>query len=414
MDATGASEANGAEQGLILGGLRVLDLTQYLAGPTVTRLMAELGADIVKIEQAPGGDPTRGFAFQRNGRSAYFVQQNRGKRSVCLDLDRPEGTEIVRRLATNADVLVENRGPGVLERRGLGWDDLRTLNPRLVMVSISGYGRDNSYSSRAAFDLIGQAFSGWMAVTGERDGSPMPVGASVADVTTGVHALAALGLALYYRERTGEGQHLDISMVDALFHQLDMQVQGPSITGGKWRYRRAGSKSAVNAPQGVFRSPDGWIVVHVMERQWPAFCRAVGLDALLDDPRFLQLKDRSKRIAELNEMVQARFLEFASDDDLHQALDAERVPFAPVIDPADAHEHPYFQERGLVRSVADPVLGEVAIPGMPLRFSAQPDLPELAAPRLGEHNRDVLSGLGYDAAAIDGLEAGGVLHEGPT
>jgi formyl-CoA transferase len=202
--------------------------------------------------------------------------------------------------------------------------------------------------------------------------------------------------------------------VDALFHQLDMQVQGPSITGGKWRYRRAGSKSAVNAPQGVFRSPDGWIVVHVMERQWPAFCRAVGLDALLDDPRFLQLKDRSKRIAELNEMVQARFLEFASDDDLHQALDAERVPFAPVIDPADAHEHPYFQERGLVRSVADPVLGEVAIPGMPLRFSAQPDLPELAAPRLGEHNRDVLSGLGYDAAAIDGLEAGGVLHEGPT
>src|SRR3954463_11061654 len=187
------SSPNPANANLILSGLRVLDLTHYLAGPTVTRLMAELGADIVKVEQAPNGDPSRQFAFQRDGRSGYFVQQNRGKKSLCLDMNSQDGIDIVRQLAQGVDVVVENRGPGVLERRGLGWKDLEAQNPQLIMVSISGFGHGNSLSSRPGLDFIGQAMSGFMAVTGERDGAPMPVGTSFADVTTGVHALAALG-----------------------------------------------------------------------------------------------------------------------------------------------------------------------------------------------------------------------------
>jgi CoA:oxalate CoA-transferase len=406
--------ADDASSPQILRGIRVLDLTHYLAGPTVTRLMAELGADIVKIEQAPNGDPSRQFAFQREGRSAYFVQQNRGKRSVCLDFNSEEGAEIIRKLATKADVLVENRGPGVLERRQLGWDDLRLLNPELVMASISGYGRGNSFSHRPGLDLIGQALSGIMFITGEPDGSPMPVGASIADVTAGVHALAAIGLALYYREVSGQGQQIDISMVDSLFHQLDLHVQGPSITNGKWRYQRGGSKSSVNSPHGAFQSPQGWIAVQAMPRQWPAFCRAVGLEDLSGDPRFTSLKTRSKHLTELNEIIQERFLSFATDDELFAALDGEGVPYSPIIDPADASEHPYFQERQMVRTVPDPILGEVQIPGMPLRFSEQPDLPDLVAPLLGEHNHAVLAELGYDDEAIEQLGKEGVLHNGPT
>lgn len=400
--------------GLILDGLRVLDLTHYLAGPTVTRLMAELGADIVKVEQAPGGDPSRQFAFQRDGRSAYFVQQNRGKKSLCLNLDSEEAVEIIRRLAATADVLVENRGPGVLERRGLGWDDLQTLNPRLVMASISGYGRGNSYSQRPGLDLIGQALSGIMSVTGEREGSPMPVGASIADGISGVHALTAIGLALYSRERTGLGQHIDISMVDSLFHLLDMQIQGPSVTGGKWRYRRGGSKSSVNAPHGAFKSPEGWIAIQAMPRQWAAFCRAVDMPGLLEDPRFASLKERSKRLDELNQIVQERFLTYATDDELFAALDREQVPYSAILDPADAHSHPYFRERQMVRTVPDPLLGEIDIPGMPLRFSRQPALPDLVAPLLGQHNQTVLTDLGYDSEAIARLGKDGVIHSAST
>lgn len=396
----------------LLEGVKVVDMTQYLSGPTVTRLMAELGADIVKIEQAPYGDPSRTYAIMNDGRSGYFVQQNRGKKSVCIDFDDPAGREVLDRLIADADVLVENYGPGVLERRGLDWRTLTSKHPRLIMASISGFGRESALSHKTAFDLIAQAYSGILFLTGPTDGAPTPVGTSVADVTAGVHAATGIGFALYNRERTGLGTHIDISMVDALFHAHEVAVQGPSLTKGRWRPKRAGSKSLLNAPMGVYKGPEGWIVLHVMASQWPGFCRAMGRPDLEHDPRFADLNVRQKNRDELNALIEEWMATVESDQVLLDLLDAERIPCAPVFEPANAVGHPYFESRQAVRAVHDPFLGELHIPGNPLRFSIQPGHLELTAPTLGQHNDDVLRSLGYSEEAIQELSARGVLRKG--
>ena len=402
-----------SEQGPpILDGVKVVDLTQYLAGPTVTRMMAEQGADIVKIEQAPAGDPTRFLGVVTDGRSGYFVQQNRGKKSLCVDFRSDEGLKIVRELVARADVVVENYGPGVLEKRGLDYESIRELNPGVVMASVSGFGRHGMYSGKVAYDLIAQAFSGVMHMTGEREGPPQPVGTGIGDVTAGVHAFAAIGMALYHRERTGQGQHLDISMVDSLFHQHELNVHGPAMTNMRWRPKRSGHHSAVNAPQGVFKAPEGWIVLLVLDRQWGNTCRAIGRPDLEDDERFNTLRGRKDNRDELIAIIEEWMANFDTDDEVMAVLEEHRVPAGQVIDPADAISHPYFRERNMIRDVPDPILGELTIPGDPLKFSAFPDPLDITAPLLGEHNAEVLAELGYDQEQIDALTDGGVLTSG--
>jgi CoA:oxalate CoA-transferase len=245
----------------ILEGVKVLDFTQYLAGPTVTRLMTELGAEVVKVEMAPGGDPSRQAPFKADGRSAYFVQQNRGKQSVCVDFSHAGATEVLLDLARGADVVVENFGPGVLEKRGLDYESLRKVNERLIMASISAFGRDGGpLSHKVGFDTIAQAFSGFMHMTGERDGPPEFVGVGFADVSAGVHALTGLALALFHRERTGQGQWVDISMVDCLFHSHEMNIQLPA-KNPKVNPKRSGHHGGIGFPVGSFQGPEGWIVV---------------------------------------------------------------------------------------------------------------------------------------------------------
>ena len=395
----------------ILDGIKVVDMTQYLAGPTVTRLMAELGADVVKVEQAPHGDPSRGFAIINDGRSGYYVQQNRGKRSLCLDFDDPAGREVLDRLLAEADVFVENYGPGVLERRGLDWETLSAAHPRLIMASVSGYGREASvHADRTAFDLIAQAQSGIMHVTGDPDGPPMPVGSAIGDVNAGVHAVAGVGMALFHRERTGRGQWIDISMVDALFHMHEMFIQGPSLTGYRWKPTRAGHQSRLNAPHGVYKGPEGWIVVQVMERQWPGFCRAIGRPELEEDERFVDLAARQRNRHELNALIEEWMASHPDDDAVMAALESERVPSAKVLAPADADGHPHFESRGSVRHIDDPVLGAFVIPGNPIRMSAMPDPLDLGVADLGEHNAEVLAELGYGPDDVERLESEGVLR----
>ncbi len=393
----------------ILAGVRVLDLTQYLSGPTVTRLMAEMGAEIVKIEQPPYGDPIRALAVMSNGRSGYFVQQNRGKKSVCLDFDTDEGKEILHRLIAESDVLVENYGPNVLERRGFDYDSLAAKYPKLIFASISGFGRKGSYSHKTCFDLIAQSYSGLANLTGEADGAPMPVGTSYADVSAGVHALAGVGMALFHRERTGRGGHIDIAMIDALFHSHELAVQGASITKGKWRAKRAGRFAQLNAPQGIYKGPEGWVAIQVLDAQWRHFCEAMRQPELLVDPRFADIRGRHKNRDELNPLVEAWMATFASDADLLERLEEHRIPCAPVLDAADAINHPYFIERRMVRTITDPFIGELVIPGNPLRFSEQPEELELTTPALGEHNGEVLRSVGYTAEEISAMETAGIL-----
>ncbi len=397
----------------ILEGIKVLDFTQYLAGPTVTRLMAEMGAEIIKIETAPGGDPARVLPFVVDGRSGYFVQQNRGKQSVCVDLRTEEGLGIIRELVAKVDVVVENYGPGVMEKRRLAWPDLQAINPRLVMASISAYGRDSPYSHKTGYDWVAQAFAGIMHMTGSADGPPLPAGVSIGDVSSGVLAFSAIGFALFHRERTGQGQWIDIAMIDSLFHMLEMPIQGYTLSKGAYVPHRAGAHHPLVSPFGVYKGPTGYLVILALQLQWKGLCEALGRPDLEHDPRFIDGAARAKHQAEFNPIVDAWLASFETTEQVLDLLERHRVPSAPVLSPVDAINHPYFKARGMVRTIHDRLLGEFSIPGFPLRFSAQPELPDLVAPLLGEHNASVLSGLlGYDADAIATLETRGVLVRG--
>jgi crotonobetainyl-CoA:carnitine CoA-transferase CaiB-like acyl-CoA transferase len=398
----------------MLSGVRVLDFTQYLAGPTVTRFMAELGADIIKVEQAPAGDPSRVLPFQRDGRSAYFVQQNRGKRSLCVDLSKAEGIELVRALAAKVDVVVENYGPGVLEKRGLDYSSLREGNPGLVMASVSAFGRSGPLASKVGFDLMAQALSGLCHMTGDPNGPPQFVQMGVADVACGVHAFGAIAVALLYRARTGRGQYIDISLVDSLYHMHELNVQAFANSGGAYVPLRAGSQHQAAGPYGIYRAPQGWIALLVLDRQWPGMVQALGRPELVDDPRFASNALRGQNRAELTRIVEAWMGTFESDAAVLEVLGRHRVPAAPVLSVADTVTHPYFEAREMIRRVPDPLLGEVTIPGFPLKFSEFPELPQLLAPTLGEHNVEVLrESLGLAEARIRELTERGVLHAEP-
>ncbi len=395
---------------LMLSDVRVLDFSQYLAGPAVTRLMAEMGAYIIKIEQAPMGDPSRLLPFVREGRSAYFVQQNRGKKSLCLDFAKPESMAILRALVSSLDVVVENYGPGVMEKWGFDYESLRELNPRIIMVSVSAFGRRGPLSHKVGYDYIAQAFSGLMHITGNPDGPPQMVGLPIADQTSAVHALAALGCALYYRTRTGIGQHIDISMVDSLYHLNDINIQAYTMSDGQFIPGRMGSHHALVCPFGVFKGPQGWIVLCVLDRQWPYMVRAMDRPELGEDPRFITGADRAKNQKELVPIIERWMQSFANDEAVLRVLEENRVPAAPVLTIVDTLSNPYFKAREMVRTVQDPLLGEVTIPGFPLKFSAFPELPNIQAPLLGEQGSEVLREvLGYGEARIAELQTKGVL-----
>jgi CoA:oxalate CoA-transferase len=262
--------------------------------------------------------------------------------------------------------------------------------------------------------MIAQAFSGTMFMTGDLDGPPMPTGQSIGDVMSGVHAVAGIGYALFHRERTGEGQFVDIAMVDSLFHSQELAVQGPSLTGMRWKPKRSGHRSAINSPLGAFKGPEGWIVVQCMEAQWPRFVEALEKPELLTDERFVDLIGRMRNRDELNDIIENWMQGFEHDQQIIDILEKARVPCAPVLAPYDAIGHPYFESRGAVKKVNDPFLGEFHIPGDPLHFSEFPEPLELEAPTLGQHNESILEELGLTKEEILELEEEKVIGQGET
>ncbi|MGY9072841.1 MAG: CaiB/BaiF CoA transferase family protein [Acidimicrobiales bacterium] len=393
-----------------LEGITVLDFTQYLAGPTCTRLMVEMGADVIKVEMPPHGEPTRSSPPRKNRRSAYHVQQNRGKRSLAVDMTRPEGIDLLKELVKQVDVVVENYSPGVMARRGLGYDDLREINPRIIMCSISGFGQSGPLTSKSAYDFIAQAYSGMIHMTGEPDRPPVLTGLGVADTSTGVHGFAAIGYALFRRDRTGEGAHLDIGMVDSMYHMQEVAVSSPSLDPD-FTPERSGRHYGALSPAGVFQGPEAWIVVFAAENQIRGLWKALGNEDLGLDPRFDNTPHRIENRDALTEIIETWMSTFATDRAVLDALEANRVPCGPVVKPWELRDaHPHFAERGTVRTVDDPYTGPIDVPGFPLRFSDAPPLPDLLATDLGENNAEVLVGmLGYDEAAVEALEADGIL-----
>lgn len=398
----------------ILNGYRVLDMTHVLAGPTATRLMAEMGAEVIKVEFPPQGDVSRVLPAHKNGRSAYYTQQNRGKRSLCLNAKTPQGRAILTELLKTVDVFIENFAPGVIGRMGFSWEEVHKINPRVVMCSISAFGQSGPLSSLPGFDYIAQAYSGVMGMIGDPNGPPSFPMVSLGDISTGVHAAAAIGFALLHRERGGEAQYLDISLLDAYtgYHELNIHLY--SLTNGEVEPTRAGSQHFAVCPLGLFKSRDGYVCIIALQNQWAPLCRAIGRPELIDDPRYC---NNAQRVAHANEVIailQAWCDQQPNDDAILAALQAERVPCAPVLRIGQVVSHPHMLERGTVRVVQDPKLGEVLMPGMPLRFSGfEPNQP-LDAAYLGEHNEAVLAEvLGYDAARIEALRAAGVLYSNP-
>jgi crotonobetainyl-CoA:carnitine CoA-transferase CaiB-like acyl-CoA transferase len=402
------------ERKRMLEGYRVLDFTQVLAGPTTTRYLAELGADVIKVEFAPSGDISRAVPYLRDGRSAYYVQQNRGKKSICLDLKQPAAAAIIRELIPKIDVIVENYAPGVIGRLGFDYESVRKLNPSVVMCSISTFGQHGPLANRPGYDFIGCAYSGVLSMIGEPDRPPSLPQVGVGDISTGVHALSAIIAALLHRERTGEGQYVETSLLDCYFSYNDMTVHTASLTKGANVPKRNGAHHFGVAPLGIFQGKRNAVLIMAStEHQFPYLCRAMGRPELADDPRFKTNPDRMARSGELTGLIQDWFDSMPSDEEIFARFDEHRVPYAPVLTIADAIEHPHLREREIVREVSDRFLGDFHVPGFPLRFSGYERHPEMSAPTLGEDNDRVLGDyLGYSQDRIDELQRQGVLHRG--
>jgi crotonobetainyl-CoA:carnitine CoA-transferase CaiB-like acyl-CoA transferase len=398
----------------MLEGVRVLDFTQVLAGPTTSRYMAEMGAEVIKVELAPNGDISRAVPYLRDGRSGYYVQQNRGKRSLCLDLKKPAGAAIIRELIPKLDVLLENYAPGVIGRLGFGYDTVRALNPKIVMCSISTFGQSGPLATRPGYDFIGCAHSGVLSMIGERDRPPALPQVGVGDISTGVHALSGILAALFHRERTGEGQYLETSLLDCYFSYHDMTVHSASLSGGTIHPSRNGAHHFAVAPLGMFNGKNGPILIMAStEHQFGYLCQAMGRPELPSDPRFKGNPERMANVAELKRLIQEWF-DATPDAEVFRRFDEFRVPYAPVLTVEEAMAHPHLRERGTVCKTTDRFLGEFEVPGFPIRFSEYQTQLELGAPTLGEHNAEVLREyLDYSPARIRELEAAGVLCSGP-
>lgn len=397
----------------VLDGYRVLDLTQFLAGPAATRILAEAGAEVIKVEW-PGGDPSRKFPFLgEDGRSAYYVQQNRGKRSIGVDLKSPEGIAIVKELARGCDVLIENFAPGVMARLGLGYDAIKTINPEIIMCSVSAFGQSGPLAHLPGFDNIGQAYSGITSMIGNPEEPPAFPMAAIGDVSTGVHAACAIGFALLYREKTGKGQYLDISLLDSYFHYHEVNVQAWSCSKGEIQPTRSGSHHYAVAPAGIFKSKDAYLFLLPLLHLWPKFCRLIGRPELAEDPRYVDNASRTRNQKELIAIIEEWLQAQESDEAAIRILEEGHIPVAPILTVEQACRHPHLIERETVRTIYDRSLGSFQAPGNPLRFSEFPGHLDLEAPYLGEHNAEVLAEFGYDAQRIGKLVQSGVLHAEP-
>ncbi|KZD03460.1 CaiB/BaiF CoA transferase family protein [Oceanibaculum pacificum] len=406
----------------MLTGYRILDITQFVAGPTCTRIMAELGADVIKVELAPFGDRGRmsGLkpidpAHRKSSASTYFFQHNHSKRSLALDIKHPRGKQLLLDLVKQADVLVENFAPGVMARMGLGWDDLKPINPRLVMCSISMAGQTGPLSQQPGFDYMGAAYAGITAALGEADRSPAQLPLAIGDSATGVTAAMAVGFALLHRERTGQGQYIEASLLDTYFHMHEVNVPKVAMRGASVLPPRAGSQHPDGGPTGIFRAADGsYLAMMIMPYQWPQIVAALGQPELAEDPRFATPRDRRDNKEALKDIIEQWLATFPDRAAGLKALEAHRVPCAPILSLDQAMEHPHLRERGTVRQVTDRHIGEFSIPGMPVKFSDWPERTDLQVALLGEHNEAVLGeilGLGQDE--IDALYDDKVLVRDP-
>lgn len=390
-----------------LQGLRVIDLTHIMAGPTCTLLLADMGAEVIKVEKVPGGDDTRRMLPPDiGGQSAAYLMMNRNKLGIALDLRRPEGREVLWRLIERSDVLVENYRKGTLERLGFSYEQVAARNPRLIWCAISGFGRTGPYAERGGFDLVAQAMSGIMSVTGTRRGEPpVKCGVPLTDITAGILGAVGILAALVERTRSGRGQYVDTSLYEAgiihTFWQSAIAL-ATGISPGPM-----GSAHPLSAPYQAFATADGWIVIGASNQSnWLRLTQVLGAPELADDPRFRENADRMRHLAELEAELSRHFRTRTSAEWL-ALLEQAGVPAGPVHEIKDMLEDPQTLARQMRLRVPHTQLGEVDTLGLPIKFSRTPGGPTRGAPLYGEHTRQVLQRLGYSDAEIEALLASG-------
>src|SRR6267378_2063800 len=392
-----------------LTGLRVIDLTHVMAGPTCTLMLADMGAEVIKIEKAPSGDDTRHMIPPKIGKeAAAFLMMNRNKRGIVLDLKTEGGKTILRRLIATADVLTENFAPGVMERLGFGYEDLRKHYPSLIYCSLSGFGRTGPYKHRRGFDLVAQAMSGIMSFTGESPGGPpVKCGAPLSDITAGI--LAAMGILAAYTHRlkTGQGQWVETSLFEAALVQTYWQAAIALATGVA--PKAMGSAHPLNAPYQAFETSDKWIVVGgANQKHWLRTLEVLGVLELARDPRFATGADRMAHLKELEALLSARFRTQPAAHWL-SALEEAGVPCGPVNDMLQALADPQTIAREMVVEVEHSMLGSVKTIGLPIKFSQTPGKVRSGAPLYGEHTTAILGTYGFDADEIAALHEEGAI-----
>ncbi len=391
-----------------LKAIKVIELAQIMAGPTCGMLLADMGADVIKVEKLPGGDDTRSYTEPSvAGESAAFMILNRNKRGIAVNLKKPGGLEVVKRLLADADVVTENYRKGTLERLGLGYDVLEKLNPRLIYCAISGYGRTGPYADKGGFDLIAQGFAGIMSITGEPGGPPAKSGTSIADINAGI--LAALGIvsALVARASTGRGQMVETSLMEAAIQQTFWQSAIFFATGEN--SGPTGSAHILTAPYQAFPTADGWINVGgANQSNWERIVKVIQMPELAADARFRTNGDRMKNLAALTPLIAARLRTRASAHWIGE-FEAAGVPVGPVNKIGDMLVDPQVAAREMVIEVEHPSAGRMKALGTPIKFSDTPGAVTRAAPLLGEHTREVLGALGYSSAEVAKLEQEGAV-----
>ena len=392
---------------LPLEGFRVLDLTRFLAGPYCTMVLADLGADVVKLEPPGTGDDSRQFGPFVNGDSYSFAQANRGKRGVVVDLKEPRGLDLARRLACGADLVIENFRPGVADRLGLGYEAIRRDKPDILYCSISGFGQTGPYRDRPGFDIMAQGITGVMRMTGQPDGRPAKAGFAICDIAAGVTAVYSILAAQLVRQRTGEGQYIDIALTDSLLAWTVWEA-GMWFGGGEVP-RPTGTRHRLSAPYQAYRTSDGYVTIGANgDRLWRRTAHALGRPGWLTDPRFADGAGRAAHADELEAEIEATTTTRSTAEWL-AVLDDAGVPAGPVLTYDEAMADPQVLARGMVAETEHPVMGTVRTPGQPAKFSRTRPGSARPAPRLGEHTREILAGLGLPDADIDELEKAGVV-----
>jgi len=391
----------------LLDGLLVLDFTRVLAGPYCTAMLGDVGARVLKIE-SPQGDDQRRMGVVIDGESASFAMINRNKQSIRLDLAQPQGRQIAQALAAQADVVVENFRPGVADKLGIGYRELSATNPRLVYCSISGFGQTGPNAATPAYDIVTQALSGLMSITGDPNGPPTLVGESIGDVCAGMFAAWGIMAALYARERSGTGRHLDVAMFDALFAMQPTALTQYLYAGVE--PQRVGNRHPLSSPFGAYAARDGYYVLAAAnDKLFRAIAGVIGRADLLDDARFRNDQQRSRHDAALRECIEAWSRALALSH-VVAAFAAAGVPVAPIQGIAAASGSEQVRSRGLLASTQHGIWGDSRLAPQPVKFSATAPNAARAAPALGEHTDAVLAELlGLDGAALAGLHAARVI-----